>query len=1386
MRHILASLALFAAVCLMGFHSAGAVTAPQVSLAYPLDGYLSPSENITISCNASDDENLYSMSLYLGVDGNFNLYETNFTMSLQNDSSTLLFCGFDNSSYTCLDGEEATTGGTGFENSTMGTGVLISGSDTVSYPSSGNIDGDRGTLEAWLRVDFDPLGSSEYDIFSTDSGTNDIRLWKDSTNGVYDTGTLKLEYYSYGSLAQSAEADITNWTIGEWHHIAAIWDADVLMGGDSGVDLFLDGSNVTTLSAASLYCHDGFGDIHLGSSSQYGWETSSFFDEIAVYSRVLTADEIEADYERFFENHSVETYNWTLPGLDDGTYTWNCMAVDNESQGAWGAADYTFIVDTSPPSVVSVNLTPDDEASLDPGIPIAVVAKMTDVSNVSSVILMYKSPYAGLYTNDTMDYNSVTGLWENGTIVTNLDEGDWSYKFWSNDSWGHAGMSDASVIPVEKDRTWTLQVRNASGSAIESLGEVRGFAGSTQEAGILCMNNTGDYVSNFDLSADFADEVSYNDTEPFDLSPGASKCLDVDVAIPETPNEYELVIDAETTSLPAERSVNASVISYIGGPYINDSIAITSYPLSLGQSASGNFTARVKNIGNETAHNVTLNWTFPSGWSLSYGNASELLGNIEAYHYIQKTVTAYAGSGADAGAAIVQINASSINGTAGSDFRILSVTCTSGDGACGSGCTYLSDTDCETPAPAGGNTRFIGGGMIGISEPSIFVSFPERLDIRKGEKKVILINVSNHVRGSNVTDVSLEISGYESRLVSVSPSSISYVNPLQNATFSLEISAPAYMEEKVYVLSVTVKAVGSAPGMTKSLESSSNVLVSVHGVMGNESFAAMNDAQKAIDELSGMGLSVGRLEGLLSDARKSYDELDFDAAAQKARDIIGMKEVALGLMTSFSGLEANITKAERYFVLVPESKKLMELAQAAFQRGDYARAQARITAAIAAYDHETGAMGILMVLGDYWLHIIALASCLAVSSFFARRKVKKIILQKKSADIKTKKEALRALLSQLQEKYYKKSEISKAEYLATKATYKKRIAFLSSEELRLKRQAAGRRKRDLETCLLEAQEELKKLQRGFFETGGLDREEYELETVRLQGEIAGIEKDISKAGRKKTKGFMGIAIIAIIAASALQAAQVSAIGNVTADDALFTIAGAEKAIGEMQARGLSFERANGTLESARMLFSEGDFGLCVTSASYVSVIRDKAFSVDATMDETEMRLQEFSAGGHDVSSLEEKFSYALSDFGDENYEDAESALTYIDDALDEMKNAEIQNENILTTAVAGIVKAACDAWVAVVIALVACIIVSVPVSKRIGKARRKKRIGSLKEGVESVKEAVRSLQGEYFQKGSVSKKAYASRLEKHRKELAALMEKLAAEERNDGKEKGGV
>ena len=102
-----------------------AITPPAVTLSYPTDFMITNvSSDMTLSCGVSDDENVYSVSLYHDMGGNFSLNETNRTMGLQYDSGSLIFCEFDGS-YDCIDGETGTSSGTAFQDSWMGQGVLV-------------------------------------------------------------------------------------------------------------------------------------------------------------------------------------------------------------------------------------------------------------------------------------------------------------------------------------------------------------------------------------------------------------------------------------------------------------------------------------------------------------------------------------------------------------------------------------------------------------------------------------------------------------------------------------------------------------------------------------------------------------------------------------------------------------------------------------------------------------------------------------------------------------------------------------------------------------------------------------------------------------------------------------------------------------------------------------------------------------------------------------------------------------------------------------------------------------------------------------------------------------------------------------------------------------
>jgi hypothetical protein len=73
-----------------------------------------------------------------------------------------------------------------------------------------------------------------------------------------------------------------------------------------------------------------------------------------------------------------------------------------------------------------------------------------------------------------------------------------------------------------------------------------------------------------------------------------------------------------------------------------------------------------------------------------------------------------------------------------------------------------------------------------------------------------------------------------------------------------------------------------------------------------------------------------------------------------------------------------------------------------------------------------------------------------------------------------------------------------------------------------------------------------------------------------------------------------------------------------------------------------------------------------------------------------------------------------------------------------------------------------------------CVLVSLPVSVKLRRMRKEEKMLALRQKADGVRDAIKALQKGYFEDGTVGKKTYVSMMEKHRKELAALSEAIAA------------
>ena len=320
---------------------------------------------------------------------------------------------YDNSSY---DNFGTFSGG-------LGTGDLITGkrgnaldfdgdADLINLASEIDVDG-NATISIWIYAE--GLSQSSNMFLGKIDGDNYVAI----TNG----GDLRIQD------ASSTNRDWTNFggTTGEWYHVAIKRNESHWEAFKNGVSL---GLNTVSGSNGNLLV-DSIGQGYTG--NEYEW--NGLIDEVLIFNRSLTAEEINATYNagtyRLFNNFT---------SLLDGTYNYSAYAID-----AFGNLNIT---------------SPDREITLagDAINPIASFGtNPVNNSNESSQSVTFELSCSDNVDVDTLIlYGNWTGSWHanqtnssavNASVwsiqVDNIPEGNnHIWGVWCNDTAGRSDWTD--------------------------------------------------------------------------------------------------------------------------------------------------------------------------------------------------------------------------------------------------------------------------------------------------------------------------------------------------------------------------------------------------------------------------------------------------------------------------------------------------------------------------------------------------------------------------------------------------------------------------------------------------------------------------------------------------------------------------------------------------------------------------------------------------------------------------------------------------------------------------------------------------------------------------------------------------------------------------------
>ncbi len=191
------------------------------------------------------------------------------------DANTLLLLHFDGT-YLGADGETPTcTTGT-FEDGAFDQGVDATPTEDVwlEYPADGNIDTYAGTLEFWIKPNWDGNDGEQHTLFSAYGvqNRNHLLIPKNSANNLH------FIIWDGDGIGISLGHNVSDWVADEWHHLAFTWNA-------TEMQMFIDGGLVDTkpvpavpITVETLNFSHSVGD----QTPSWGWGPDAVIDEFRI------------------------------------------------------------------------------------------------------------------------------------------------------------------------------------------------------------------------------------------------------------------------------------------------------------------------------------------------------------------------------------------------------------------------------------------------------------------------------------------------------------------------------------------------------------------------------------------------------------------------------------------------------------------------------------------------------------------------------------------------------------------------------------------------------------------------------------------------------------------------------------------------------------------------------------------------------------------------------------------------------------------------------------------------------------------------------------------------------------------------------------------------
>lgn len=368
--------------------------------------------------------NVISQTLGGGVLDTFNVGVAS-AHTLPMEADTVLKLRFDGNTNGEAGETAVATNGLSFEQGRVATAAQTGAGGSMTFANSDNISADEGTIEFWIKPNWNGAGNSGHTFFQVGEyfnnglllsidGADNLRFIRWGDNPA--TSSVEVDYETGVSLNAS------DWIAGEWHHFAATWNSAAREQA-----LYIDGQLAGAISDAASFTTFAGTQMQIGRDTSGGSFADAAFDEFRISTKARSLSEIGSSYLAGTGIRSI-----TVSAIKSSMQIGNQQSLRATAIGADGRTwDVTRLVQWTSSDARVINV--DEKASVSavgPGNAVVSARLTSIVGSTRLAVVDLKAPMATFTAADVNAFGgktydvSVRYTDNTGVLVNSLDNAD--------------------------------------------------------------------------------------------------------------------------------------------------------------------------------------------------------------------------------------------------------------------------------------------------------------------------------------------------------------------------------------------------------------------------------------------------------------------------------------------------------------------------------------------------------------------------------------------------------------------------------------------------------------------------------------------------------------------------------------------------------------------------------------------------------------------------------------------------------------------------------------------------------------------------------------------------------------------------------------------------